>query len=65
MSADRARWHTRHDHPDNSLVQRLAAVQEQIRRALDRAQPGPARLLSLRAGDGPDVLQVLAEHPRS
>jgi hypothetical protein len=57
-------WHTHYDDPDSSLSRRLAAVQEQIALALDRARPGPVRLLSLCAGEGRDVLPVLARHPR-
>jgi hypothetical protein len=40
------------------------AVQQQIVLALDRAAPGPLRLLSLCAGQGRDVLPVLASHLR-
>jgi hypothetical protein len=58
------RWHTHYDDPGSSLSHRLAAVQEQIRLALDRARPGPLAVLSLCAGQGRDVLPVLARHPR-
>jgi hypothetical protein len=58
------RWHTHYDDPGSSLSQRLAAVQEQIGLALDRARPGPLAVLSLCAGQGRDVLPVLARHPR-
>lgn len=57
-------WHAPYDDPGSPLSQRLAAVQEQIRHALDRAPAGPLRLLSLCAGQGLDVLPVLADHPR-
>jgi hypothetical protein len=57
-------WHTRYDHPGSNLAHRLAAVQEQIGLALDRARPGRVALLSLCAGQGRDVLPVLARHPR-
>jgi hypothetical protein len=46
------------------MAQRLSAVQRQIGLALDRAAPGPVRLLSLCAGQGRDVLPVLAGHQR-
>jgi hypothetical protein len=57
-------WHAQYEDPASPLSQRLAAVQQQIALALDRAAPGPLRLLSLCAGQGRDVLPVLATHPR-
>jgi hypothetical protein len=57
-------WHARYDDPESPLVQRLEAVRGQIALALDRAAPGPLTLLSLCAGQGRDVLPVLAAHPR-
>jgi hypothetical protein len=57
-------WHEAYDDPDSPLSQRLLAVQQQIRLALDRVPPGPIRLLSLCAGKGRDVLPVLATHRR-
>lgn len=57
-------WHARYDDPGSGLAQRLLAVREQIALALDRARPGPVRLLSPCTGDGRDVLPVLARHPR-
>lgn len=62
--ADWTGWHAQYDDPASPMVQRLAAVQQQIALALDRAAPGPLRLLSLCAGDGRDVLPVLAAHAR-
>ncbi|GAA1248433.1 hypothetical protein GCM10009609_09830 [Pseudonocardia aurantiaca] len=61
---DWKRWHDPYDDPQSPLSGRLRAVQHQIGFALDRAAPGPVRLLSLCAGEGRDVLPVLAEHPR-
>jgi hypothetical protein len=46
------------------LAKRLEVVQRLIREALDRCAPGPIRVISLCAGDGRDLLGVLAEHPR-
>jgi hypothetical protein len=57
-------WHADYDRPDSSLAQRLRAVQAQIRAALDSSPPGPLRVISLCAGQGRDLLEVLAEHPR-
>jgi hypothetical protein len=64
MTSDWTAWHAHYDDPDSSLSQRLAEVRQQIAVALDRAAPGSIRLLSLCAGDGRDVLPVLADHPR-
>lgn len=61
---DWAAWHAPYTDPDSPLSQRLAALREQVALALDRAPEGPLRLLSLCAGQGLDVLPVLAEHPR-
>jgi hypothetical protein len=58
-------WHEGYDDPASSLSRRLAIVQLRLGQALDRLPPGPARLLSLCAGDGRDVLPVLHAHPRS
>jgi hypothetical protein len=58
------RWHGHYDDPSSPLSHRLLAVRQQIHLALDRAAPGPVRLLSLCAGRGQDVLPVLAAHPR-
>jgi hypothetical protein len=62
--ADWRSWHAQYEDSSSPLSQRLAAVQQQIVLALDRAAPGPVRLLSLCAGEGRDVLPVLATHPR-
>jgi hypothetical protein len=57
-------WHEQYDQPDSELALRLVAVRERIKIALDGAPPGPLRLLSMVAGQGRDVLPVLAAHPR-
>jgi hypothetical protein len=57
-------WHRDYDDPDTPLAQRLAAVQGQIRAALDVAPPGPLHAISLCAGQGRDLIGVLARHPR-
>jgi hypothetical protein len=62
--ADWTSWHEQYEDPASPLSQRLATVRQQIALALDRAAPGPLRLLSLCAGQGRDVLPVLASHPR-
>ena len=51
------------------LSRRLAAVQSMVRAALDEipgpaTHPGPIRMVSLCAGQGRDVIDVVATHPR-
>lgn len=58
------RWHDEYDRPGSALTRRLRAVQLQIRAVLDGARPGPLRVISLCAGQGRDLLGVLADHPR-
>lgn len=60
---DWADWHKPYDDPNSRLARRLAVVQEQLRRALDD-RAGPVRLISMCAGQGRDVIPVLAAHPR-
>ena len=57
-------WHGGYDVPGSGLAQRLAAVQAQIAAALDRAPAGPVRAVSMCAGQGRDLIGVLAQHPR-
>ncbi len=57
-------WHDQYDDPGSCLARRLLAVQAQIRAALDRSPSGPLRAISLCAGQGRDLLEVLADHPR-
>lgn len=59
---DYERWHDEYDDPNSSLSARLQLVQTQIAEALD-AMEGPVRLLSLCAGEGRDVIGVLARRP--
>ncbi|HEY7145934.1 MAG TPA: class I SAM-dependent methyltransferase family protein [Streptosporangiaceae bacterium] len=61
---DWADWHAPYDDPGSSLSARLREVQALLRQALDRAPAGPVRLVSLCAGQGRDVIGVLAGHPR-
>ncbi len=57
-------WHASYANSDSALAARLALVQAQIAGALDRAAPGPVRAISICAGQGHDLIGVLAEHPR-
>jgi predicted RNA methylase len=57
---DYLKWHEAYDDPSSDLSWRLREVQAHIRAVLDEVE-GPVGVLSLCAGDGRDVLQVLAE----
>lgn len=57
-------WHAPYDEPGSNLERRLGWVQRRISQALDEARPGPIRVLSLCAGQGRDLLEVLPDHPR-
>ncbi len=56
---DYEQWHEAYDDPTSGLSWRLRTVQRLIEQALD-STTGPRRVLSSCAGDGRDVLQVLA-----
>jgi hypothetical protein len=58
-------WHEPYDIPGSYLSRRLEAVQRRLRDAIDACGPGPVRIISLCAGQGRDVLGVLADHPRT
>jgi hypothetical protein len=58
-------WHDAYDRPDSNLALRLRFVQDQIRTALDTAPAGPLRAISMCAGQGRDLIGVLADHPRA
>ena len=57
-------WFANYDDPESPLASRLIVVQQGIVGTLDAAAPGPIRVLSLCAGDGRDLITVLAAHPR-
>jgi hypothetical protein len=57
-------WHSGYESPDSELGRRLALVQAQLRGVLDLAAPGPLRVISVCAGQGHDLIGVLADHPR-
>lgn len=59
-------WHDLYDHHGGSnLADRLQRVQAGIRAVFDAAPAGPIRVLSMCAGQGRDLLGVLADHPRA
>lgn len=55
-------WHQPYEDPNSPLSQRLAAVQRHIRGWLREASGG-SNVLSLCAGQGRDLIDVLAERP--
>jgi len=61
---DWVKWHAEYENPDSRLSQRRREVQTQLGSALDRAPAGPLRLISACAGEGLDVIPILAAHPR-
>lgn len=58
MGRDWHAWHREYDDPTSSLARRLVVVRDYLRRAL---RDGGTRLISMCAGDGRDVLPVLAD----
>lgn len=68
MTRDWLEWHAQYDDPTSSVSLRLAIVQRDLRRALDEAPrggDGAVHLVCMCAGEGRDVLPVLAERSDS
>jgi hypothetical protein len=61
---DWVEWHRAYEDPNSLLSRRLELVQGHLRAELDRAPAGDVRLISLCAGQGRDVIGVLAGHRR-
>ncbi|HEY3844086.1 MAG TPA: class I SAM-dependent methyltransferase [Acidimicrobiales bacterium] len=59
------RWHDAYLDPASPLSLRLRLVQQQVRHVLDHHPPGSIRITSICAGQGRDVIDVVATHPRS
>ena len=64
MSRDWVAWHQGYDDPASSLSLRLERVRAHLSEAIAIAPPGPIQIVSLCAGQGRDVLDVLPAHPR-
>ncbi|MER7332496.1 MULTISPECIES: class I SAM-dependent methyltransferase [unclassified Micromonospora] len=64
MTRDWYAWHDDYEDPGSALSRRLAEVRLRVAQALDAAPPGPLRAVSLCAGQGRDLIPVLAAHPR-
>lgn len=68
MAKDWRQWHRYYDVPDSPLDQRANAVRHHLRRALAEAPDGAdgvVRMTVMCAGEGRDVLPVLAERDGS
>jgi hypothetical protein len=62
-TTDWGAWHLDYDDPDSALSRRLRIVQNIIRGELEARRPRPVTVLSACAGDGRDLLEVLAGGP--
>jgi hypothetical protein len=62
-STDWDAWHRPYESPGSPLARRLRIVQSAIRAELEATAPRPVRALSVCAGDGRDLIQVLASRP--
>jgi hypothetical protein len=61
------RWHADYEDPASPLSFRLRLVQAMVRDVLDRvpaSRPAPIRIVSMCAGQGRDVIDVVGAHPR-
>jgi hypothetical protein len=60
------RWHRDYEDPGSNLSLRLRTVQRMVAEVLDRAptRSGPIRVVSMCAGQGRDVIDVLSAHSR-
>jgi hypothetical protein len=56
-------WHRAYDDPASDLSRRRRSVQAAVRDWIYRSSDGPLRIVSACAGDGRDLLEVLAEQP--
>ncbi len=63
-SKDWLEWYHAYDDPASSLSRRLTVVRNRLAAVLDARGDQPTRLLSLCAGDGRDVIPMLAGPPR-
>ena len=63
MNTDWSQWHDAYARPGSGLVDRLSVVRAQINRRLDDMAPDQVRVISACAGDGRDLLGVLAGRP--
>jgi hypothetical protein len=62
---DWVEWHAQYEDAGSVLTQRLRAVQRAIRAFLDENPGRPLRVLSMCAGDGRDLIEVLSADPEA
>ena len=62
-NTDWSQWHDAYARPESGLADRLDAVRAQIDRRLDDTAPDHVRVISACAGDGRDLIGVLAWRP--
>jgi Putative methyltransferase len=60
--ADWHDWHRRYEDPEHPLRERLGIIQRLIRAFLDQRPQAEVRVVSICAGQGRDLLEVLADH---
>lgn len=65
MTKDWLAWHALYDDPASNHGKRLEVVRSQIARIITAHPPGPIRAISMCAGDGRDLLGVLATSARA
>lgn len=58
-------WHRPYDDITSALAGRLRVVQRYVVEFLDCAPPGEISVISMCAGRGRDLLEVLVQHPRT
>jgi hypothetical protein len=58
-------WHQPYDDSASPLAGRLRVVQRHVVEFLDAAPPGEISVVSMCAGQGRDLLEVLIRHPRT
>jgi hypothetical protein len=63
LTVDWLEWHAPYEDETSDLSRRLRAVQQGIRAHLDARSDGPIQVISACAGQGRDLLEVLATHP--
>lgn len=58
-------WHRDYDEPGSDLSRRLKVVQAEIRRVLPESPSEDFQVVSICAGQGRDIIGVLAEYPHA
>jgi hypothetical protein len=61
---DWVEWHAGYDEQGSKLTRRLRIVQELVRGALGDMPAGPVTAISMCAGQGHDLIETTAVHPR-